>query len=158
MQSLRAIPAVATVPFFILWFGFSETGRILLFVLGISLNLIVSILQSLQNIDEKYLIAFRSYGMEVRKLPMKILVPFALEKLLPTMRFSLTVLIGLSVIAELLGSQSGLGYLLQSARTTYSFDVVVACAILYGIMTITFDYGLRIIWAYIVPWVNRSQM
>lgn len=51
IQSLRAIPAAATVPFFILWFGFSEGGKFLLFILGISLNLIISVVQIMQNID-----------------------------------------------------------------------------------------------------------
>lgn len=156
LQSLRAIPAVATVPFFILWFGFSEFGKIFLFILGISLNLIISVIQVLDNIDEKYLVAFRGFSMEIKNLSPKILTPFALEKMLPTMRFSLTVLIGLSVIAELLGAQSGLGYLIQSARTTYSFDVVVACSILYGFITVCLDYTLRTIWYFLVPW-RRSN-
>ena len=42
VHAFRAVPAVATVPFFLLWFGFSETGRYLLVALGLGLNVMVA--------------------------------------------------------------------------------------------------------------------
>jgi sulfonate transport system permease protein len=152
IQSVRTIPAAATVPFFILWFGFAEYGRFILFISGVSFNLIISVLVILENMREKYRIAFHGFQMRRERIPYRILFPFALEGLLPTLRFSVTVLIGLSVIAELLGAQSGLGYLIQSARTTYALHVLVACAILYGILSIIIDTVLRALWKLIVPW------
>lgn len=156
IQSVRAVPAAAILPFFILWFGFSETGRALLLIFGILFNLVIAVMQILENIREKYMIAFRGFQMEIYQIPFLILLPFALENLLPTLRFSLTVIIGLSVIAELLGSQEGLGYLIQSARTTYAFEVVVACALLYGTITVLMDYGLSAIWKKLVPWQGKQ--
>lgn len=155
VHAVRAVPATATVPFFILWFGFAEHGKVLIIVIGISLNLAIAVLQILHDMPEKYRIAFRGYQMPPRHLTLKILIPLAIESLLPTLRFSLTVAIGLVVVAEYLGAQSGLGYLIQSARTTYSFDVVVLAAAIFGLITWAMDQGVQALWAVLVPWKGR---
>ena len=152
IQALRAVPSTATIPFFILWFGFAERGKQLIIVLGISLNLAVAVLQILHNVPEKYTIAFKVFRMPRRALPFRILLPFAFESILPTLRFSLAVAISLIVVAEYLGAQSGLGYLIQSARTTYSFDVVVLAASIFGLITWALDASLGVAWRWLVPW------
>ena len=152
IHALRAVPSTATVPFFILWFGFSEQGKVLIIVVGLSLNLAVSVLQILHNVPEKYAIAFRGYQMEPKTLPIRILAAFAIESLLPTLRFSLTVAIGLVVVAEYLGAQSGLGYLIQSARTTYAFDILVLAAAIFGAITWAMDRAVQALWNVFVPW------
>ena len=157
LQTIRAVPATATIPFFILWFGFSETGKLLIIVVGISFNLIISVLQILRNMDEKYIIAFKGYGMSTSEIPIAFLVRFALQSLLPTLRFSLTVAIGLSVVAEFLGAQIGLGYIIQSARATYSLDAIIACAILFGLITVVMDKFTQLVWRTIVPWAEKIQ-
>lgn len=156
LQSIRAVPATATIPFFLLWFGFSELGKFLIIVVGISFNLSISAHQILRNLDEKYLIAFRGFGFSKSTIPLSVLVRFALEQLLPTLRFSLTVAIALSVVAEYLGAQEGLGYIIQSARSTYALDVIVVCAILYGVITIILDTIIKFLWKRIVPWASSS--
>jgi sulfonate transport system permease protein len=154
VHAIRAVPATAIVPFFILWFGFAELGKVLIIITGISLNLAISVLQILQNTPDKYRIAFHGYNMSSRTLPLRILLPFALEPLLPTMRFSLTVAVSLSVVAEYLGAQSGLAYLIQSARTTYSFEVLVLAATIFGLITWVMDRGIQALWRALVPWTT----
>ena len=152
LQSIRAIPATATLPFFILWFGFSETGRFLVIFIAIATNICIAALQIFNNLHDKYLFAYQSYGISSRNVSFTDLCFFSMESLLPTLRFSLTVLIGVSVVAELLGAQQGLGYLIQGARTSYALEVLFSCAILYGVMTVLLDYFLRLIWKHIIPW------
>lgn len=152
IHAIRAVPAVATIPFFILWFGFSEYGKVLIFVLGISLNLAIAVYQILIQMPDKYRTAIVGFQKTNRSLSNKILLPLALDSLLPTLRFSLTVAIGLGVVAELLGAQSGLGYLIQSARATYSLGTVLICIVIYGLITALLDYTLKIVWVYLVPW------
>ena len=152
LHTLRAIPSTATVPFFLLWFGFSEVGKMLIIVMGIAFNMAVAVLQILLSMKEKYVIAFKGYDFPREKILFSWLIFFSLESILPTLRFSLTVAIGLSVVAEYLGAQSGLGYLIQSARTTFSFNVVIVCATLYGIIAWGLDKLIMVAWKKAIPW------
>ena len=153
VQALRSIPATATVPFFLLWFGFAETGRLLLIVLGISLNVAIAAHQSLEAAPEKYRIVRHSFGLARRDLPIRnFALPVVAETILPTLRFGLATAIGLVVVSEILGSQIGLGYLIQTARSTFSLHLVFLAAILFGIINAASDWMLRHAWNRIVFW------
>jgi sulfonate transport system permease protein len=152
IHAARAIPASASIPFFILWFGFSEVGKVFIFIFGVSLNFAVAAWQVLRQMPERYTVALTGFGVSESQMPRSVLFPLALEQLLPTLRFSLTVAIGLGVVAELLGAQSGLGYLIQSARATYSMGIIFACMCLFGAMTILMDLALKAAWRHFIPW------
>jgi ABC-type nitrate/sulfonate/bicarbonate transport system permease component len=152
LQAIRAIPAIATVPFFILWFGFSETGKFIMVIIGISFNLAIATEQILENIPERYRILFRSYGKRAESLTFSYILPTVFENILPTILFSLSTAIGLVIVSELLGSQVGLGYLIQNSRSTYSMHVIFLATILLGIINTIFDNLIRVLWKKIVFW------
>lgn len=152
LQSLRSVPAAATVPFFLLWFGFEETGKFLLIFTGIAFNLSITTLEILTRIPEKYLIMFKSFKSSPQKNLRYFALPFVLEKILPTLRFSLSTAIGLVVVSEFLGSQVGLGYLIQTARSTFSMNVIFAAMILFGIMNYMADKLLVYYWKKLIFW------
>jgi sulfonate transport system permease protein len=152
LQSLRSVPAAATVPFFLLWFGFDETGKFLLIFSGIAFNLSITTLEILYRIPEKYIIVFRSVKSKPEERLRYFALPFVLEKILPTLRFSLSTAIGLVVVSELLGSQVGLGYLIQTARTTFSMNVIFAAMILFGVMNFSADKLLVYFWKKLIFW------
>jgi len=152
LQGIRSLPPVAAIPFFLLWFGFSDIGKWLLVVVGAGANLTFTSYQILLDMPEKYHFALTSFGVARKSLSWNISLPLVLERLLPTLRFSLSTAIGLIIVSELLGSQVGLGYLIQSARSTFSLQTIFLCAILLGIMNAVVDWGLVHLWKTIVFW------
>jgi ABC-type nitrate/sulfonate/bicarbonate transport system permease component len=132
IQSLRAIPPIATVPFFLLWFGFEEVGKYLLITLGVGLNITITTFQILMSIPEKYLIFFKSFNRSPKQYIFIFLIPYIFENILPTLRFALATAIGLVIVSELLGAQIGIGYVLQVARSTFSLHVIFLSVILLG--------------------------
>jgi ABC-type nitrate/sulfonate/bicarbonate transport system permease component len=155
IQSIRSIPPIATVPFFLLWFGFAEFGRYLLITLGIALNIAIATYQILQNMPEKYKILFKSFGINPRKRVLTYSLPVVLENIFPTVRFSLSTAIGLVIVSELLGSQVGLGYLIQTSRSTFSLHVIFLAVILLGIVNFVFDTLIRFLWKKMVYWQTK---
>ncbi len=154
IQSSRSIPAVAIIPFFLLWFGFSEVGRYLLVLSGTALNIAVATLQIAQSSPEKYTVMFRSFKQHPSFFPLRYGVPYVFENILPTLRFSLALAIGLIVASEMLGSQVGLGYLAQSARATFSMDLLFLTVISLGIISAVADELLIRGWRTTLFWVR----
>lgn len=151
-QSLRSIPPYATVPFFLLWFGFNESGKFIILITGIAFNLGIATYQTLTSIPDKYHVFFKSIGTKANRHMRIFTLPFVLENILPTLRFSLSTAIGLVVVAEMLGSQVGLGYLIQTAKSTFSMNVVFLAAFLFGIINYIADQLLILSWKKIVFW------
>ncbi len=152
INALRAVPPVALLPFFLLWFGFTEVGRIVLLLVGLGVNVFVASAEVVGNPSESDRILFRSFPVRPAGLAWYFWLPRILESLLPTLRFGLSMLIGLVVIAEMLGAQSGLGYLIQTSRSTFSLDVILLSSALLGFITIVSDRVLQILWRHVTFW------
>jgi ABC-type nitrate/sulfonate/bicarbonate transport system permease component len=152
LQSLRPIPAAAMVPFFLLWFGFSEWGRYLLVVAAIGFNVAIASIQILASSLPAHDAFFHSFSLAPGKLTWSYCLPRILESLLPTLRFSLVVAVGAVTVSELLGSQVGLGYVIQTSRSTFSLHVLFLAAILLGLLSAATDGLLLLAWRWIIYW------
>lgn len=152
IQSFRAVPPMATVPFFILWFGFSDVGRFCMIIVGIGFNIAIACYQILNFVPDKYQVLFRSFNTRPSNMLWTYMVPRIGEELLPTIRFSLSVTIGLVIVSELLGAQIGLGYLIQTARSTYSLHVIFLCMIVLGLMNFIIDTVITLLWKKATFW------
>jgi ABC-type nitrate/sulfonate/bicarbonate transport system permease component len=156
IQSLRAVPAAAAVPFFLLWFGFSEWGRYLLVLMAVALNVAVAATQILGQHSNAHATFFASFGLKPGRLTIRYCLPRVLEDLLPTLRYSLALAVGAVTVSELLGSQIGLGYLIQTARLTFSLDLLFLVMISLGVLATLFDSGLQRLWDHLVFWRPRG--
>jgi ABC-type nitrate/sulfonate/bicarbonate transport system permease component len=152
LHALRAIPAAAAVPFFLLWFGFSETGRVLLVVIAVATNVAVAAANILSRTPERYAIMFRGFGIDGHRLIRAYALPMVLSGILPTLRFSLALVIGAQTVSELLGAQVGLGYVIQNARSTFSLPALFLAMILLGVMTAGADAFLCWLWRRMIYW------
>jgi ABC-type nitrate/sulfonate/bicarbonate transport system permease component len=152
IEALRPVPAAAVVPFFLLWFGFSEWGRYLLVVTAIAFNIAIAAWQIVQDIPDNHNAFFLSFKLNPGQLLWRYVLPRIVEGILPTLRFSLALAIGAVTISELLGSQVGLGYLIQTSRSTFSLNVLFLAAILLGILSALADMLLVILWRYLTFW------
>lgn len=155
--AFRAVPAIAIVPFFLLWFGFSDFGKILLVATTLGFNLAVATFEALTSIDDKFKVAFRSFGREPRELPLSFGLPYVMPIILPTLRYSIVVAFGAVIVAELLGSQVGLGYLIQTSRSTFSMHAVMLAMFILGLLTVGLDWGVREVWTRLIPWRELDE-
>jgi ABC-type nitrate/sulfonate/bicarbonate transport system permease component len=156
VQALRATPPVAVVPFFLLWFGFSDVGRYLLIVFGLGVSLAITTFQILENPPEKYRVLFKSFSLNPRAQTFSFSLPYVLQEILPTIRFCLAVAIGLVVVSEFLGSQTGLGYLIQTSRATFSLHVIFLANILLGVILVVVDWLTIKAWSKLLFWQRHD--
>lgn len=156
IQSIRAIPPYALIPFFLLWFGFSEIGKFIILISGVLFNLAIASYQSLMLIEERYSLFFKGIGKEACTFTSYFTLPYVLERMLPTLRFSLSTAIGLVVVAEMLGAQTGLGYVIQTSRSTYSMDAIFLSAFLFGVINFIVDKMLVSLWGKVVFWRSKE--
>jgi ABC-type nitrate/sulfonate/bicarbonate transport system permease component len=152
VHALRAVPAAASVPFFLMWFGFSELGRYLIVFLAVGLNVAVASRQILARHSRAHLCFFSSFGYSPGELPLRYSLPRIVEELLPTLRFSLALSIGAVTVSELLGSQVGLGYLLQSGRSTFALNLMFLAIVVISAIASLMDVLLRLVWERIIYW------
>lgn len=132
LQMLRTIPHLAITPLFILWFGFGELSKILLIALGAFFPLYVNTFLGIRSVDAKLMEVARVLEYDTRSRIVKLVVPSALPNVLLGVRLSLgAAWLGL-VVAEMMGSSAGVGYLIMDARYFSITSLVFAGIIIFA--------------------------
>jgi ABC-type nitrate/sulfonate/bicarbonate transport system permease component len=156
IETIRPVPPIAMVPFFILWFGLAEQGKFLLVALGVFTVVVVTTLETARSLPRIYSRAARSLGASTWQLLRYIVLPGIVPGLVGVLRVTTALAFTLVVAAEFMGAQAGLGFRISQARRLFSTDVVLLGVILFGVMSSAVDYIARRAFAYLTRWSERG--
>lgn len=157
VETWRPVPAVALIPFFLLWFGPSELGRILIVVLGAALVTVVQAHDAVRAMPRELIRTSRSLGLTEKVLHQDIAQPYALSRLWPGLRIALALSFTLVIVSEFMGAPYGLGKLINFARLTVSTPVIMLGVIIIGIVAVGMDYCLRISRNFLIYWDSAES-
>jgi sulfonate transport system permease protein len=135
LQAFRAVPSLAWVPLFILWFGIGEAPKLILIGLGAFFPVYTNLVAGIRQIDRKLVEVGRAYGLRGWSLTQEILLPASLPSLLTGLRLGLAQAWLFLVAAELIGASRGLGFLLIDSSNTGRADILmmsIVCLALLG--------------------------
>lgn len=139
IEIVRPIPPIALTPFFILLFGLGGVSQIGLIALGGFMIFYIGWLEALNRTPRALVLSARTLGIDGLALVLRVAMPYAWPAQKPIWRLAIATGLALSVAAEYLGAQGGLGFLIRNARTILDFDLVAACSILLGAIAIAID-------------------
>jgi sulfonate transport system permease protein len=152
VQMLRTIPHLAITPLFILWFGFGEFSKILLIAKGAFFPLYVQTFLGIRNVDSKLFDVARVLEFSKFKQITRLVLPAALPNVLLGLRLSIGVAwLGL-VVAELMGSSEGVGYLIMDARQFSQTAVVFVGILIFAFVGKGSDSLVRILEKKLLKW------
>ncbi|MBL1226076.1 ABC transporter permease [Enterococcus sp. BWR-S5] len=131
---LYPLPKVAFLPVFMLFFGLGNTSKVLLIFSIISIQVIVSIRDSVNRIPESYYQVMRNYhSSKVQELQFLIL-PALLPGLLASLRISTGISLASLFFAENYNTTYGLGYLILSAWSKMDYEEMFAGILMIGFL------------------------
>lgn len=134
IQMLRMLPHLAIAPLFILWFGFGETSKLMLIAKGSFFPLYVNTFLGIRSMDRKLFEVANVLQFNKWNLMTKLIIPSALPHIFLGIRLSLGVAwLGL-VVAEMLGSTTGIGYLINDARAMAMIPTMFVGIIIFAVL------------------------
>ncbi|OUC02037.1 sulfonate ABC transporter permease [Bacillus thuringiensis serovar medellin] len=157
VQMLRTVPHLAVAPLFVLWFGFGETSKVLLIADGAFFPLYVNAFLGIRGVDSKLFDVARVLEFSKRKLITKLILPAALPNLLLGARLSLGVAWVSLVVAELMGSTEGIGYMIMDARQFLNTDIVFFGIIIFAFVGKFSDSLVRLLEVKFLRWRDNFK-
>ncbi|MFQ6335417.1 ABC transporter permease [Bacillus sp. AF62] len=157
VQMLRTVPHLAVAPLFVLWFGFGETSKVLLIADGAFFPLYVNVFLGIRGVDSKLFDVARVLEFSKRKLITKLILPSALPNLLLGARLSLGVAWVSLVVAELMGSTEGIGYMIMDARQFSNTDIVFVGIIIFAFVGKFSDSLVRLLEVKFLRWRDNFK-
>lgn len=152
MQMLRTIPSLAVTPLFILWFGFDELSKILLIAFASFFPVYVNTYNGIRSVDSKLFEVAQVLEFSKWQQLTKLILPSALSHILVGIRLSLGIAWLSLVVAELMGSSAGVGYMIMDARQFSQTDKVFVGIIIFGVVGKLTDSLVRILEKKLLKW------
>jgi ABC-type nitrate/sulfonate/bicarbonate transport system permease component len=157
IESMRPVPVVAMIPFFLMWFGIGEMGKLLLITLGVFAIIVVSTVEAVRNVPEIFMKASHSLGASKAQRFRTIIIPAIIPELVGPLRVAAALSFTLVVAAEFMGAQAGLGYRILEARRLFNTDVILLGITIIGILSAIADAAIRNFTAYLTRWSGRTK-
>ena len=143
IQALRAVPSIAWVPLFILWFGIFETSKIVLIAVGVFFPVYLGVLGAVLAVDRKIIEVGRVFRLSRLALARRIMLPATLPATVTSLRSGLGLGWMFVVAAELMGASEGLGFLLVDGQQVGRPDIILAALISFAALGFLSDLALN---------------
>lgn len=136
LVALYGTPKLALVPLLILWFGIAMSMKIALAAIIVFFLVFYNTHQGVQAVPQSLLNVLRVMGGNPTQLLIKVILPSAALWVFTGLRISIPYALSGAVVGEIMASNIGLGYLLQSSAA--QLDSAGMFAALIVIMVLAF--------------------
>ena len=104
LQALRAIPSIAWVPLFILWFGIFEASKIILIAVGVFFPVYLGVMGAVMSVDRKIVEVGRAFRLSGTAMVRRILLPAVMPAYVISLRAGMGLGWMFVVAAEFMGA------------------------------------------------------
>lgn len=148
IQILRPVSPVAWSPFIVLWFGIGNMPAIAIIFIASFFPVLLTTIKGVRSIDEDYLKIAQNLEISGVELIVKFIFPASFPTIVTGLRIAVGTAWIFLVAGEMIGAQSGLGFLIIDARNTLNLDHVLAGIVFIGICGYILDrlIGLFEVW------------
>lgn len=152
VEMLRPVPPLAWIPLSILWFGVGNTQNEFIIFLGCFFPILVNTVAGVKGVEPNLIRAARCLGAGERQTLWRVVLRAALPQIITGIRVGLGVGWMALVAAELVGASSGLGFLINDARSVLRTDYVIVGMATIGVVGLAIDRIIRAISRRLMPW------
>jgi NitT/TauT family transport system permease protein len=139
IAALNSLPKIALAPLFILWFGIKLQSKVYFVASLICFIVFHGVLSGLRTIDPDLLANTRMLGASRAQLLVEVYIPAILTWIIASLRLSLAWALLSAVIAEYLGSNKGLGFLVATGQQSLQANVVIAGILVVATVSVALD-------------------
>ncbi len=157
MMTAGTVPILIAAPFLLIWFGVGRASAVALVAFYIVVILYVSAQRAALNLDAIYEDYAFTLGAKRGRMLRDILIPGTVPEILGGFRIGLAGAWGLEAVAELLGSQSGIGKVLEVLAGATDPQGILATLLVLGGAAILTDAATAALIARFAAWRFAGQ-
>ena len=156
IELLRPIPPIAWIPLAILWFGLGDAPAYFLVFLGAFFPIFTNTLFGVMAVEEIHKRVALSLGSNKKRFLTDILIPSSLPHIFAGLKIGLGVGWIVVITAELVGAQSGLGYMIQFNRLLLETPKIIVGMITIGAVGYLLNIAMTRLERKLIPWKGNN--
>ncbi len=150
VQLLHTVSPIAWIPLAILWFGIGNASAYFIIFMAALFPVLIATALAVRHIDPVLFRVGNNFGIPQRIMLTRITLPAITSSIASGLRISLGISWIVVVAAEMVGMNSGLGFMILDARNFLRLDVVIAVMFTIGVMGFALDLGMA--------WLERTLL
>jgi NitT/TauT family transport system permease protein len=157
LMLMQLVPKIAVAPLFLVWLGFGIESKVLLTVLMTFFPLLLASISGFQILDTRFLYLTQSMGATRWQTFRYLRFPAALPVIFSGVKTSATIAATAAIVAEFVGANRGLGFVLLRGTGTMDLELVFAVLVVLTVIGIAINYIVEFSeWA-MTPWQRAKN-
>lgn len=152
---IRYLPVTSMIPLLILWVGIGINEKIAVIIIGTFFQQIVMVADTARQVPNELLSAAYTLGATRSQVVTRVLLPATLPGIMDTLRVTMGWAWTYLVVAELVGSSSGLGYMSMQAMRGLHADLIFVAILVIGILGMIMDLMFRWLKRQFMTWADQ---
>jgi len=153
----QAVPKVAIAPAFLIWFGYGIMPKILMTFLISFFPIVVDTAAGLMMIEPELIDLVRSLKATGMQIFTKIRFPNALPHIFSGLKVAAPLAVVGAIVAEFVGTNNGLGYIILLAEAHVDTTLVLACAFILAVLGIALFAVVIGVERLVLPWRSAEE-
>jgi NitT/TauT family transport system permease protein len=154
---LQLTPKIAFAPLFIVWFGIGMLPKVLITFLLCFFPTLVASMTGFRALDERILYLTRSMGASSWHTLKYVRIPSALPYIFTGLKVSIVFAVTGAIVAEYVGANKGLGYLLLRGTSYLDTSLIFAVLVVLALMGLVFSYIVQFTEQIVIPWRGKEE-
>jgi NitT/TauT family transport system permease protein len=148
----QLVPKVALIPLFVVWFGYGPEPKLLVVTVMAFFPVFTATILGLRSIEAGHGDVMTCLNATRLQRLVRLELPSAAPYILSGMEVGVVLAIIGCVVAQMLGGNAGLGYLLMAKMNAYQTDGLFAVLLLLAMLGSVFHLALRALRRVLIPW------
>ena len=142
IQLLRPISPTAWYPFIVMLFGLGNLPAIVIIFISTFFPVLLATVNAVRNLDKNYIKIADNFEIKGFKFVYKIVIPAIFPYITNALHLALGSAWIFLVAGEMVGAQSGLGFLIIDSRNNLRIDMLLSGIIFIGIIGLILDKSI----------------
>ena len=148
----RYLPASAFIPLLILWAGTGETQKLMVIFIGSFFQIVLMIAVTVAGTRRDLVEAAYTLGADDRGVVRRVLLPASAPAIAETLRLVLGWAWTYVIVAELIGSSSGIGHMIVDSQALLNTGQIIFGIITIGVIGLVSDFAFKAANRKLFPW------
>ena len=154
-SGLRYAPPTAFIGIIIFWFGLGGQAAVALICLGTAPYILLMFLDTLAQRPSAYDDFVKLYRVSGLRALVEVYVPYALPGWIRAIRVNIGAAWTFLIVAEMIGAQSGIGYLMAISQRFLRASDMMALILIVGLIGLATDMILAAVQKWASPWQGK---
>ena len=139
----RYLPASAFIPLLILWAGLGEMQKLLVIFIGSVFQIVLMVAVTVGAARKDLVEAAYTLGANNTGIVRRVLIPGAAPEIAETLRLVLGWAWTYVIVAELIGSSSGIGHMITDSQALLNTGQIIFGIIVIGLIGLISDFAFK---------------